>query len=366
MGRHARVQVDDPDCTCLSGGRVSVIYRDWMAGTARRWGQVLTAVAVIGALTGCAVGGARPRPSQPSSPLLSSATTRTSPSPTSVETSGTPGRSSRTTTIAAPFDADSALGRISRIASLGPRDATSRTYASATAYVAGEFSRLGYHVRRQEFPVPAGTSWGIRVPGGTSANVIAEPIGFDSTRPHLVVGAHLDTVPQAPGAEDNASGVAVMLELARMLREQPARLPVRLVAFGAEEARGRGPSMYAFGSRAYVAALAAGERTAVRGMVALDRVGVRASAVPVCFGRRETRALADALRRAARDVPTTSCLNRASDHVSFEAAGIPAARVGSVPYAAYHSARDVPSVIDRRQLERSGGVVWAWLRSSTG
>jgi hypothetical protein len=49
--------------------------------------------------------------------------------------------------------------------------------------------------------------------------------------------------------------------------------------------------------------------------------------------------------------------------VSFEAVGIPAARLGSVPYAAYHSARDVPSVVDRGQLARSGAVVWAWLRS---
>jgi hypothetical protein len=34
-----------------------------------------------------------------------------------------------------------------------------------------------------------------------------------------------------------------------------------------------------------------------------------------------------------------------------------------VPYAAYHSAHDVPSVVDRRQLARSGAVVWAWIRS---
>jgi Zn-dependent M28 family amino/carboxypeptidase len=63
-------------------------------------------------------------------------------------------------------------------------------------------------------------------------------------------------------------------------------------------------------------------------------------------------------------VATNGCTNRASDHVSFEAAGIPAVRVGSVPYAAYHSARDVPSVVDRRQLERVGAALWAWLRST--
>ena len=54
------------------------------------------------------------------------------------------------------------------------------------------------------------------VPAGRTPNVIASPPGFDDEAPHRIVGAHLDTVPQAPGAEDNASGVAVMLELARV------------------------------------------------------------------------------------------------------------------------------------------------------
>jgi hypothetical protein len=69
--------------------------------------------------------------------------------------------------------------------------------------------------------------------------------------------------------------------------------------------------------------------------------------------------------RRTRDagLATTECHNRASDHVSFEAVGVAVARLGSVPYAAYHSSADVPSVVDRRQLARSGNVVWAWLRS---
>ena len=147
----------------------------------------------------------------------------------------------------------------------------------------------------------------------------------------------------------------VLAELARMTRQQPGALPVRFVAFGAEEARGGGGTLYAFGSRHFVRALDAAARA---------RVGVRAGAVPVCSGGRDRRALADAIRAAASGVaPTRPCTNRASDHVSFEAARIPAARLGSVPYAAYHSSRDVLSVLDRRQLIRTGVVAWAWLRS---
>ena len=51
----------------------------------------------------------------------------------------------------------------------------------------------------------------------------------------------------------------------------------------------------------------------------------------------------------------------ASDHESFADAGLPAARLGSTPYAAYHSAQDVPAVVDPAQLRRVGRVIWDWL-----
>ena len=71
--------------------------------------------------------------------------------------------------------------------------------------------------------------------------------------------------------------------------------------------------------------------------------------------------MADDLRDAAT-IRTKACVNRASDHVSFERVGIAAARIGSVPYDQYHSSRDVPRVVDPRQLGRSATVVWTWLR----
>ena len=206
----------------------------------------------------------------------------------------------------------------------------------AADWVGGQLRAAGYEVREQAFDLPAGVSWGVRVPAGRPVNVIADPPGFDASRPHVVIGAHLDTVPQSPGAEDNASGVMTMIELARMVRQQPAALPVRFVAFGAEEARGGNGTRYAFGSRHLVSSLGASGRRAVRGMVSLDRVGVRGHRrCPVCTGGRGTASLATAIRGAARaaGVATNGCTNRASDHVSFEAAGIPAVRLGSVPYA---------------------------------
>jgi aminopeptidase YwaD len=245
---------------------------------------------------------------------------------------------------------------------IGPREATGRAYARAADWVQGELEGLGYDVARQGFDVPAGESWGVPVPAGRSVNVVATPVGFDPSRPHLVVGAHLDTVPRAPGAEDNASGVGVLLAVAEAVAQRRTRLPVVLVAFGAEEPRGPGDDDHHYGSRRYAAEMGPRERTAMRAMVSLDRVGVGAT-VPVGSATASDpvqRALLAAARSAGvRAVAVAE--QRSSDHWSFVRAGLPAARLGSTSYAAYHSAADVPAVVRPDQLARVGRVVLAWL-----
>jgi hypothetical protein len=88
--------------------------------------------------------------------------------------------------------------------------------------------------------------------------------------PAFVIGAHYDSVVGCPGADDNASGVAVLLELARLARERPPASPVRFVAFVNEE-----PPYFmteTMGSLVYAKALrAAGQR--VTGMIALETIG---------------------------------------------------------------------------------------------
>jgi Zn-dependent M28 family amino/carboxypeptidase len=179
----------------------------------------------------------------------------------------------------------------------------------------------------------------------------------------VVIGAHLDTVPVAPGAEDNASGVAVLLELARLATAQPPSVPIQFVAFGAEEPRGTGDALHHFGSRQLVAGLPRAERRAIAAMVSLDRVGVPAPYVPFCRGGSDGSRLRAAIRAAGRDtgIATRGCENRSSDHWSYEKAGIAAIRIGSVPYPGYHSQGDLPSVVSRRQLDRVGRLIWAWL-----
>jgi Zn-dependent M28 family amino/carboxypeptidase len=246
---------------------------------------------------------------------------------------------------------------------LRPRLATGRDFRRAARYVRMVLMSLGkYDVSRQFFPVPAGDSWGVPVRAGTSANVVARPIGFDPGSPYLLVGAHLDTVAVSPGAEDNASGVAVLLETARRVAQAPRPLPVVFVAFGGEEPRGEGDFDHHFGSLHYVGQMAPAERRNLRGMVAMDRVGV-GTVVPIGSVPGEDTTVRDALARAGAHlgIDTSVGENNVSDHESFADEGMPAARLGGTDYPEYHTANDLPSVVDPDQLRRVGRVLWEWL-----
>jgi Zn-dependent M28 family amino/carboxypeptidase len=246
---------------------------------------------------------------------------------------------------------------------IGPRPGTSRAYFRAARWVESELTRLGWTVEQRRFHTPSGVSWGVPVPAGPSVNVVATRGDVVPGEPWLLVGAHLDTVPQAPGAEDNASGIGVLLATAEALAGHRTRLPVVLVAFGSEEPRGASDVDHHYGSTAYVASLSRAERRTLRGMVAMDRVGV-GDVVPV-GSADEPDALSDELRAAARSagVPTLVDTDQtSSDHWSFVQAGLPGARLGGTSYVEYHTPQDLPSVVDPAQLERTARLVVAWLR----
>lgn len=309
-------------------------------------------VAVTSACAGGDAGSDAERPSISTS--VREPTADVSDSPTGEPTPARPG----------PLQVAVAVRAVHHLArDIGPRHATSPAFRRAARWLTGRFQDAGYAVHSQPFAVPGGNSWGVAVAAGSSVNVVATPTVFDPTRPHLVVGAHLDTVPPSPGAEDDASGIGVLLMVADSLAGSGTlgRLPVVLVGFGAEEPRGPTDADHHYGSRAYVAALSPAERRAVRGMLTLDRVGV-GSGVPVCSAGDEA-ARAQVLRAGRRaGVPMQPCLNRSNDAWSFVERDLPGVRVGGTSYAAYHSATDLPSVVNAAQLSRTARLVLAWLR----
>ena len=314
------------------------------------------ATAALVLLAGCSTPADTPSAQAPSQEPSPSAATPPPPSPTP------PREPPRVT----PDDArvTTAIDAVRHLAlKIGPRPGTSPAYFEAAAWVQQQLTGSGWSVERQRFPTPAGFSWVAPVRAGPSVNVIATRGDLEPGEPWLAVGAHLDTVPRAPGAEDNASGVGVLLAVAEALEDTRTRLPVVLIAFGSEEPRGEGDAHHHYGSRAHVASLTPQQRRSLRGMVSLDRVGV-GDVMPVGTPAAGPTALTDALVGAARDAGVETVLDTlqdSSDHWSFVREGLPGARLGSTSYAAYHDATDLPSVVDPEQLERTARTVLAWL-----
>src|SRR5436309_11559491 len=127
----------------------------------------------------------------------------------------------------------------------------------AEDYLTEEFTHLGLEVSTHSF----------KALGGTYRNVIATlpPLVAARPAPPLIIAAHYDTVEGSPGADDNASALAVMLEVARNLRAVPLTRNVRFIAFCLEEEN-------LLGSLAYASSIQAAHEE-ICGAIVLECVG---------------------------------------------------------------------------------------------
>jgi aminopeptidase YwaD len=245
------------------------------------------------------------------------------------------------------FSADAAFGHVRRLAGrIGPRPAGSAAYGRAVRYVRGTFDDLGYQTMLQGFRLPQ---------GGRSWNVVATTPGEDSVR--LLIGAHLDTVGGAPGANDNASGVAVLLEMARVLAASTLIDGLALVAFGAEEFQPG--DRHHIGSAAYVHRMSANDRNTLEMMVSADMVGKVRPFIAVRL-RGTPGAAARDLARAARATGSRASvrtLGDISDHGPFALAGMPAAFLWTGDEPNHHLPTDVVRNVAPRALRRTGEVL---------
>lgn len=235
-------------------------------------------------------------------------------------------------------------------------------------YIERVLKDLGYEVQRQEFTVE----------GMTVANVEGERTGTSLGEEILVIGAHYDSVVGSPGANDNASGVAGILEIARLLAtKEPART-IRFVAFANEE-----PPFFQtdyMGSRVY-ASRSRRRQEQIVAMLAIETIGYYSDAAgsqgypfPLHFfypntanfigfvGNVSSRDLLHRVLNTFRqrtDFPAEGIAAPAwvtgiswSDHWSFWEEGYPAVMVTDTAlfrYEHYHTPQDTPNklVYDR-------------------
>jgi aminopeptidase YwaD len=216
------------------------------------------------------------------------------------------------------------------IARDGARPAAGRLEHRAHGRMRKRFAAAGLQVRVQRFSTPR----------GRSRNVI----GVREADPCLrVVMAHTDTVPPSPGAEDNASGLGVLAELATRLDAIDPPCTVWLVATGAEE------RIYT-GSPDHLGALALTRivpRSRLRYALSIDEVGagnrLRLRSPVAAPRRRVEREMIGARVDWQRDSDSGN-----SDHREFELAGLRGVKLGTLDNPCRHSACDTPSRLERR------------------
>ncbi|MFG6119879.1 DUF4910 domain-containing protein [Thalassobacillus sp. B23F22_16] len=205
-----------------------------------------------------------------------------------------------------------------------------------------------------------------RLEDATSTNIIASKSPKHVDNPEIVhVTAHFDSVPYAPGANDNASGTSVVLELARILKSYPVDKELRFAFFGAEE-------IGLVGSEHYVSELSEDEVSRSIGNFNLDMVGTNweeASSIYMNTLDGQANTVTESAEAAAERIGTSSPLTLyqrgASDHVSFYEGGIDAVNfirrepetANLEPY--YHTPDDLIQYISEERLQEIGELVGA-------
>ena len=187
--------------------------------------------------------------------------------------------------------------------------------------------------------------------GTACANVVATQVGTLYPNEEYIIGAHYDSADN-PGADDNASGTALVLEAARVLSQYDSHYTIRYIAFDAEEEG-------LIGSQRYVQAHPGAQ---VRGMISTDMVACDPNNAARCniYGRTASNAIKQAVAAAVDEygedlAATIRGSSSGSDHYSFELAGYQAClliEAASNPY--YHTARD--------NYEQAGNLNFAFAR----
>lgn len=256
------------------------------------------------------------------------------------------------------FDGARALRDVEQQVAFGPRTPGSAAQAKFLEWSRAELAAAGWQTRIQ-----------------TSAKMghpIRNLIAFRSPNPpQILLGAHYDSRLRAdrdpdpakrsqpvPGANDGASGVAVLLELARVL---PKDMPVWLVFFDAEDNGQIQGWDWILGSRAFVEAM----DFRPQAMALVDMVGDADLRLPI--EKNSDTALAQEIWSQAQALGYGDIFVAADgprildDHLPFLEAGIPAVDIIDIEYAYWHTTADTSDKVSAESLQAVGETLQVWL-----
>jgi glutaminyl-peptide cyclotransferase len=240
----------------------------------------------------------------------------------------------------------------------GPRIPDSQAHAETIAYIQAELKKAGWKSEIQK------SSW----KGFDISNIIASRA---DQPPQIILGAHYDSrlladqdpglgsLSPVPGANDGASGVAVLLELARTLPSD--NITTWLVFFDAEDNGGLEGRDWIMGSQAFVAKLTFHPKAAI----ILDMVGD--ADLNIFIETNSNSVLVSEIWGQAaklgygKQFIQESKYSMLDDHTPFLQAGIPAVDIIDFDYPFWHTAADTPDKVSPKSLEIVGETLFHWM-----
>jgi glutaminyl-peptide cyclotransferase len=272
------------------------------------------------------------------------------------------------------FDGDRAFAHVERQVAFGPRIAGTDGHAAARRYFREELGRTSERVVELSFdyvtPDGAETLRGYNIMASFRPEV----------QPRVMLAAHYDTRPHAdrdpdpanhdlpvPGANDGASGVAVLLEMARIFGEHPPPVGVDIVLFDLEDI-----GDYEFEADTLAIPFAIGSEAFARAHpqyrpsygILVDMVGDRNLRIPMeGFSLQYARPILERVFRAAERAGADAFVREPGgaifdDHVPFLRRGIPVVNLIHQPFPdTWHTIRDTPEYVRPESLQQVGDVL---------
>ncbi|MCK4631865.1 MAG: M28 family peptidase [candidate division Zixibacteria bacterium] len=275
-----------------------------------------------------------------------------------------------TPTEAPPFDADRAFGYLETQVDFGPRTPDTEASAVARDYYYGHFSNLGMEVDSQVFDFfdPYSSTNMILV------NVIAHYVDPDANAMRICLMAHYDCRPRAEyavdstlrdtpidGANDGASGVAILMELANMVATNPPGCHVDFVLVDGEDWGEPGDiQYYMLGSKHFAQS---NIRDRYRFGIVVDMVGDSGQQIyREGFSNMYNEALTDLVWNTAASLGVTTFHDSVKytiydDHLSLITAGVPTIDIIDFDYPFWHTESDTPDKCSPLALDNVGRVL---------
>jgi glutaminyl-peptide cyclotransferase len=268
------------------------------------------------------------------------------------------------------FDGGRAFGYLEKQVSFGPRVPGSPAWTKCREYFYGYFQSLSIPVDSQAFSFNDPYSHADK----PLVNLIAHVKGSDHSRLPILLAAHWDSRPRCdnsaflahksdslPGANDGASGVAVLMELANLFSKQPPAADIDLVLLDGEDWGKEGNLDYYFlGSKHFASQ---GIRGKYQFGILLDMVGGKEQ--QICreiYSDRFHKPLNDMVWQTAKRLKITSFPDSTKfaiedDHISLNIGGVPTIDLIDFDYMSWHTEQDTPDKCSAESLANVGRIL---------